>query len=34
MGLGSGIRDPEETYSISRIQELKRHRIQDQDPQH
>jgi hypothetical protein len=34
MGLGSEIRDPEKTYSGSRIQESKRHRIPDPDPQH
>jgi hypothetical protein len=34
MGLGSGIRDPEKTYSGSRIQGSKRHRIPDPDPQH
>jgi hypothetical protein len=32
MNLGSGIRDPEKTYSGSRIQGSKRHRIPD--PQH
>jgi hypothetical protein len=32
--LGSGIRDPEKTYSVSRIQGSKRHRIPDPDPQH
>ncbi len=32
MGLGSGIR--EKTYSGSRIQGSKRHRIPDPDPQH
>jgi hypothetical protein len=34
--LGSGIRDPEKTYSGSWIQGSKRHRIPDpdQDPQH
>jgi hypothetical protein len=31
---GFGIRDPEKTYSGSRIQGSKRHRIQDPDPQH
>jgi hypothetical protein len=31
---GSEIRDPEKTYSGSRIQESKRHRIPDPDPQH
>jgi hypothetical protein len=31
---GSEIRDPEKTYSGSRIQGLKRHRIQDPDSQH
>jgi hypothetical protein len=31
---GSGIRDPEKTYSGSRIQGSKRHRIPDPDPQH
>jgi hypothetical protein len=30
----SGIRDPEKTYSGSRIQGSKRHRIPDPDPQH
>jgi hypothetical protein len=30
----SEIRDPEETYSGSRIQGSKRHRIPDPDPQH
>jgi hypothetical protein len=34
MGLGSEIRDPEKTYSGSRIQGSKRHRIPDPDPQH
>ena len=34
MGLGSEIRDPEKTYSGSRIQRSKRHRIPDPDPQH
>jgi hypothetical protein len=34
MGLGSGIRDPEKTYSGARIQGSKRHRILDPDPQH
>ncbi len=34
MGLGSEIRDPEKTYSGSRIQVSKRHRIPDPDPQH
>ena len=34
MGLGSGIRDPEKTYSGSRIQGSKRHLIPDPDPQH
>jgi hypothetical protein len=34
MGLGSGILDPEKTYSGSRIQGSKRHRIPDPDPQH
>jgi hypothetical protein len=29
-----GIRDPEKTYSGSRIQGSKRHRIPDPDPQH
>ncbi len=32
--LGSGIRDPEKTYSGSRIQGSKRHGIPDTDPQH
>jgi hypothetical protein len=32
MGLGSGIRDPEKTYSGSRIEGSKRHRIPD--PEH
>jgi hypothetical protein len=32
--LGSGIRDPEKTYSGSRIQRSKRQRIPDPDPQH
>jgi hypothetical protein len=32
MGLGSGIRDPEKTYSGSRIQGSKRHRIPN--PEH
>jgi hypothetical protein len=31
---GSEIQDPEKTYSGSRIQGLKRHRIPDPDPQH
>ncbi len=31
---GSEIRDPEKTYSRSRIQGSKRHRIPDPDPQH
>jgi hypothetical protein len=31
---GSEIRDPEKTYSGSRIQGSKRHRIPDPDPQH
>jgi hypothetical protein len=31
---GSEIRDPEKTYSGSRIQVSKRHRIPDPDPQH
>jgi hypothetical protein len=31
---GSEIRDSEKTYSGSRIQESKRHRIPDPDPQH
>ncbi len=31
---GVGIRDPEKTFSGSRIQGLKRHRIPDPDPQH
>jgi hypothetical protein len=31
---GFGIRDPEKTYSGSRIQGSKRHRIPDPDPQH
>jgi hypothetical protein len=31
---GSEIRDPEKTYSGSRIQESKRHRILDPHPQH
>jgi hypothetical protein len=31
---GSEIRDPEKTYSGSRIQSSKRHRIPDPDPQH
>jgi hypothetical protein len=31
---GFGIRDPEKTYSGSRIQGSKRHRILDPDPQH
>jgi hypothetical protein len=31
---GFGIRDPEKTYSGSRIQGLKRHRIPDPDPKH
>jgi hypothetical protein len=30
----NGIRDPEKTYSDSRIQGSKRHRIPDPDPQH
>ncbi len=34
MSLGSGIRDPEKTYSWSRIQGSKRQRIPDPDPQH
>jgi hypothetical protein len=34
MGLGSGIRDPEKTYSGSRIQGSKRHQIPDPDPQY
>jgi hypothetical protein len=34
MDLGSEIRDPEKTYSGSRIQGSKRHRISDPDPQH
>jgi hypothetical protein len=34
MGLGSEIRDPEKTYSGSRIQGSKRHRIPNPDPQH
>ncbi len=34
MGLGSEIRDPEKTYSGSRVQGSKRHRIPDPDPQH
>jgi hypothetical protein len=34
MGLGSGIRDPGKTYSGSRIQGSKRHRIPDPDSQH
>ncbi len=34
MGLRSQIRDPEKTYSWSRIQGSKRHRIPDPDPQH
>ncbi len=34
MALGSGIRDPEKTYSGSRIPGSKRHRIPDPDPQH
>jgi hypothetical protein len=36
MVLGSEIRDPEKTYSVSRIPEQgsKRHRIPDPDPQH
>ena len=34
MDLRSGIRDPEKTYSVSRIQGSKRHRILDLDPQH
>jgi hypothetical protein len=34
MGLGSGIRDPEKTYSGSQIQRSKRHQIPDPDPQH
>jgi hypothetical protein len=33
MVLGSGIRDPEKTFSGSRIQGSKRHRIPDPDPQ-
>ena len=32
MGLGSGIRDPEKTYSGTRIQGSKRDRIPDPDP--
>ncbi len=31
---GSEIRDPEKTYSGSRIQGSKRHRIPDPEPQH
>jgi hypothetical protein len=31
---GSEIRDPEKTYSESRIQGSKRHRLPDPDPQH
>jgi hypothetical protein len=34
MGLGSEIRDPEKTYSGSRIQGSKKHWIPDPDPQH
>ena len=34
MALGSEIRDPEKTYTGSRIQGSKRHRIPDPDPQH
>jgi hypothetical protein len=34
MGLGSGIRYPEKTYSGSRIQGSKRHWIPDPDPKH
>ncbi len=34
MCLGSGIRDPEKTYSGSRIQGSKGHQIPDPDPQH
>jgi hypothetical protein len=34
MGLGSEIQDPEKTYSGSRIQGSKKHRIPDPDPQH
>jgi hypothetical protein len=34
MVLGSEIRDPEKTYSGSRIQGSKRHLIPDPDPQH
>jgi hypothetical protein len=34
MALGSEIRDPEKSYSGSRIQGSKRHRIPDPDPQH
>jgi hypothetical protein len=34
MGLGPEIRDPEKTYSGSRIQGSKRHRIPDPDPHH
>jgi hypothetical protein len=34
MGLGSEIRDLEKTYSGSRIQGSKRHRIPDPDSQH
>jgi hypothetical protein len=33
-GSGSEIRDPEKTYSISRIQGSKKQRIPDLDPQH
>jgi hypothetical protein len=32
--VGSGIRDPEKTYSGSRIRGAKRYRIPDPDPQH
>ncbi len=34
MDMGSEIRDPVKTYSGSRIQGSKRHRIPDPDPQH
>jgi hypothetical protein len=34
MGLGSEIRDPEKTFSGSRIQGSKRHQIPDPDQQH
>ncbi len=34
MDMGSGIRNPEKTYSGSRIKGSKRHRIPDPDPQH